>query len=68
VTAVHETDRQKHIIDEACDQFPVLIWLIEIEPIDRVWIVEHESGNLECHAVFAIIPLRFPIVPLLRRM
>jgi len=35
VIPLHETHCQKHVTDEACDQFPVLAWLIEIEPIDR---------------------------------
>jgi hypothetical protein len=63
VTPLHETHCQKRVTDQACDQFPVLARLIEIEPIDRIRIVEYEPGNLERHPVFAVVPLRFPIVP-----
>jgi hypothetical protein len=63
VTALDETHRQEHIIDEACDQHPLLVSLIEIEPIDRVRVIEREPGKLERHAMQAFVPLRLPIVP-----
>jgi hypothetical protein len=63
VIPLDETHRQEHITHETCDQLSVLIRLIEIEPIDRVRILEYESGKLERDAVLAFIPLRFPVVP-----
>jgi hypothetical protein len=63
MAALNETHRQKHVTDETCDQFSVLVWLVQIEPIDRVRIVEYQPGKLKGYAMRAIIPLRFPIVP-----
>jgi hypothetical protein len=36
--------------------------LIEINPIDRIWIVEYQPGEFERHAVLAVVPFRFPSV------
>ena len=63
MTALNETHGQKHVTNKPGDQLPVLGWLIEVQPIDCIRIVEHEPGDLERHAVVAVIPLRFPIVP-----
>src|SRR5437660_9730642 len=62
-TALDVTHREEHIADQPGDQLPVLVRLIEVEPINRVRIVEYEPGKLECHAVTALVPLRLPVVP-----
>ena len=57
MTALDETHRQEHITDETRDELPVLVRFIEIEPIDRVRIIEDETGKFKRHAVLAFVPL-----------
>jgi len=59
-----EAHRQQHIADKPGDEHPVLIGLVEIEPVDSIRVVEHQPRKLERHAVCASVPLRLPLVPL----
>jgi hypothetical protein len=64
MSALDETHGQKHISDKPGDQLPVFAWLIDINAIDRIRVIEYEPPDLERHAVLAVVLLRFPVVPL----